>query len=292
MKTALIRVSLTMCCAALLGACGGEPKPGDIILANGREMIYVPGGVFTIGDSSIGLVEVKLKPYLIDKHEVTTAEFREFASLFRLPFPVPPSHDPLPVTNVKWQTADAFAAWRGCRLPTEAEWELAARGYERREFPWGEKWDPRRCNGDDDTETPGASNGAKDGFVRTAPVGLFPQGASPFGVEDMAGNVREWVNDWYAAYPDSADGYYRPPTDGVRKSVRGGSYRTSRLNLRTYHRTFLPPSLVAEDIGFRLACGYPPPKPGEVSLPEGADAVQVIEVQPDTLQPEAGQPAE
>jgi len=249
--------------AALLGACSTTPDAGDIIVVKGEEMVYIPGGTFTMGDSAIGgTVRVTLKPYLIDRCEVTNGEFREFARRFRLPFPVPRAYDNLPVVNVDWETIDAFAAWRSCRLPTEAEWEYAARGPRGYTFPWGNGWDPKLANGNDNTDMASTPDGSVDGFARLAPVGLFPKGASPFGALDMAGNVWEWVADWLSPYPasDTAIVEYAGPTTGERKVIRGGSYRTSYVNLRSFHRAYQPPSAYRDDVGFRCASDYPVPK--------------------------------
>jgi len=249
---------------ALLTACSSSPSPGDIVMVNGREMIYIPGGTFVMGDDATGTFTVTLKPYLIGKCEITNAEYRQFAKLFGLAFPVPYAYDQLPVVNLDWETCDAFAVWAGGRLPTEAEWEFAARSDDGREFPWGNEWDAHLANGNDDIPPPAVPDGSKDGFTHLAPVGLYPSGASPFGVMDMAGNVWEWVADWHGEYPDEAVTDYKGPASGVRKVLRGGSYRTNRLNLRTFHRAYLPPTGRKPDVGFRIACDYPPPEIGEI----------------------------
>jgi len=244
--------------------CSRPPRSGGIVKVNGYEMVYVPGGRFMMGDSSGEHFQVSLKPYLIDKYEVTNGAFRAFARTFRLPFPVPPSYDELPVVNVSWETADAFAAWRGVRLPTEAEWELAARGTDGRRYPWGYENDPSKTNSDDGVDPMTPPDGSKDGFASVAPVGMFPQGASPFGVLDMAGNVWEWVNDWYAPYPDSARADYRGPATGERKVLRGGSYSCGMPNHRTFHRAYHLPAAIAPDLGFRCGSDYPPLERGAV----------------------------
>jgi formylglycine-generating enzyme required for sulfatase activity len=255
-----VSVLAAICLLCLFGACGRGPKPGQVILVNGNEMVYIPGGTFTMGDSSIGTVRVTLKPYLIDKREVTNAQYRAFAKTFGLPFPVPPTYDDLPVVDISWEAADALAAWRGCRLPTEAEWEFAARGTDGRQYPWGDDPDLSKTNGDDGVGPFTVPDGSKDGFAGLAPVGMFPEGASPFGVLDMAGNVWEWVEDWYAPYPDSAVTDYHGPDDGERKVLRGGSYIASMPNHRTFHRAYRPPTGFADDMGFRCVRSYPPPK--------------------------------
>jgi len=91
--------------------------------------------------------------------------------------------------------------------------------------------------------------------------------------------VREWTGDWYAAYPESLEGHYTPPTSGQRRAIRGGSYRTSAPNSRAFHRMFLPPTFLKEDVGIRLACDYPPPQRGEVAIPP------VMMTAPDAAEP-------
>lgn len=245
-------------------------------------MILIPGAEFLMGDSTkinnqssdidndIGHY-VKVDSFYIDKYEVTNAEFRLFVEkggYFRqelwseegwrfirsnningpgfwddpdLGF----SHPDKPVVGVTFYEAEAYAKWIGKRLPTEAEWELAARGTDGRPYPWG-------------TKSPDYTLANFLGFSKsTSKVGSFPKGNSPYGISDMAGNVMEWVNDAYES------GYYTygpkenpkgpPPSVLCFRVVRGGSFMHSEENLLTYKRFRFRQNFWDKFLGFRCA---------------------------------------
>ena len=185
--------------------------------------------------------QVTLDAFHIDRYEVTNALYARFlaANGKGSPGPATPNH---PVTGVTWRDADAYCKWAGKRLPTEAEWEKAARGADGRKFPWGSQWEKGRANGD----------GARG---EPAPVGSYPQGASPFGVHDVGGNVWEWVADWHGHdyYERGPRQNPRGPSEGDRKVLRGGSFVDKVLQLRTTVRLAYRPEETDGNVGFRCA---------------------------------------
>lgn len=205
--------------------------------------------------------EATVGDFDLDRTEVTVAAYARCAAAGACAAPGFPTGDPrydrpdFPVTHVAWDAAADYCTWIGGRLPTEAEWELAARGPARRTFPWGNAYNPRLSNhgslADDTTD-------GRDGFLGLAPVGSFPDGATPSGLLDMAGNVAEWVVDFYDR---DEDGYGYPrraevnPTGGPFSAfghvARGGSYRDGGFRMRGASRFAWP--LAAREIGFRCA---------------------------------------
>ena len=150
-----------------------------------------------------------------------------------------------PMANVTWYGADAYCKAIGRRLPTEAEWERAARGDDGRIYPWGNTWDPTKAS----TRRPAS------GEASTVAVSSFPLGASPYGVLNMAGNVAEWVSDWYDprfySRPEATIANPKGPTSGTEKVIRGGSWDALPFFARTVHRQSQDPLKPVAFIGFR-----------------------------------------
>ena len=213
---------------------------------DGAEMVFVPAGDFTMGSSedqinSIYQEGVKVIPslsrleyeaegpqhkvyldgYWIYKTPVTVSQYKKFSAATGHPMPDTPEwgwKDDHPIVNVLWSDAEAYSRWAGVHLPSEAQWEKAARGTDARQYPWGNKWDETRLQ---------CSKRAPSDAGRTAPVGSFPTGASPYGCLDMAGNVWEWCEDWYGAdyYKKSPERNPTGPESGSYRVMRGGSWR-------------------------------------------------------------------
>lgn len=234
------------------------------------QMILIPAGTFTMGSDRRAEDEkpahkVYLKSYYISKHEVTNAEYYEFWMSLKNNKEAATLHTPEnftyhphigtwpnratkypnhPVVGVSWHDAKAYAEWKGMRLPTEAEWEKAARGYTERTFPWGNALELYANTAEKD-----------DGYEnRLSPVGSFPKGKSFFGVMDMAGNVWEWTADWYSDvyYYHSSKQNPTGPAAGSWRVVRGGSWIDRIARCSTTFRFYLYPTLKTSFVGFRL----------------------------------------
>jgi sulfatase modifying factor 1 len=232
-------------------------------------MAWIAPGEFIMGSTLDDLTDMGeqdeypqrrlwLDGYYIDIHEVTNAQYKVFLDSVHIEPPYlwsednnyPIGQDGYPVVDVSWDDAVLYAEFMGKRLPTEAEWEKAARGTDGRNFPWGEKFDKHLVE--------------MDGLV---PVMSFPGNVSPYGIHDMAGNAAEWVDDWYDRYP-MGDAPEIPKSVTTRKQsyphekfrvYRGGGFNTFGKYLRCANREREKPHKEWRYIGFRCAMDPPPP---------------------------------
>ncbi|HCQ00349.1 MAG TPA: formylglycine-generating enzyme family protein [Candidatus Latescibacteria bacterium] len=223
------------------------------------EMIEIPEDPFTMGtdgsEDEAPQQVIHLDRFEIAKHPVTNQSYESFLN-DNSDQPAPeywkgrtPPADLLnhPVVEVTWDDAQAYATWLSAktgqtyRLPTEAEWEKAARGTDGRIYPWGAAFDASRCNTRE--EGPGHST----------PVDYYPEGTSPYGVMDMAGNASEWCSDWYKeGYAEISSPNPTGPQIGEHRVTRGSSWRYSTNMARCAARYFCPPDMRRDNTGIRL----------------------------------------
>jgi len=225
---------------------------------DGAEMVLVPGGEFVMGsdDADAHFFERErpvhralLSAFLMDRHPVTVGQVLKSCAERRIPPPGGQQEsERCPAVRVTWDEARDYAEWAGRRIPTEAEWEKAARGTDGQEYPWG-KEEP----------TPSRANFEESGFGRPTPAGSFPAGASPYGCLDMAGNVWEWCADWYDTkyYAGSAWRDPKGPLSGSSRVLRGGAWNRASSYLRCATRRVQLPSWRDPTFGFRAARSLP-----------------------------------
>ena len=271
---------------AILFLFGGASSLGESHVASSPHLIWIPAGTFTMGATPTDLAETLMLcasemnaggcdgmrfSQEFPSHEIFVSRFgldrtevsqRDYAACVRAGYCAPvrastedarialPSY---PVVGVTHQDAERYCSFVHGRLPTEAEWEKAARGPGGRLFPWGNIYDPRLAN-----HGP-AENGTRaaeaDGFRDLAPVGSFPDGASPYGVLDLAGNAWEWTSDFFAdeAYGHGSRVNPTGPRVGHLRVVRGGSWRFPAHMMMTMRRGFMGENSSDVDLGFRCA---------------------------------------
>ncbi len=250
--------------------------PDEITDSKGVVMRLIPAGEFTMGSNGGGndekpVHQVYLDAYYMDKYEVTNALYgacvnvgvcdppRDDSSSTRSSYYGNAQYNEYPVINVDWDMASTYCEWRGARLPTEAEWEKAARGTDERIYPWGNVFQCRNGNFDDETQfdssvVPGGPN--CDGYVDTSPVGSYASGQSPYGIYDLAGNVWEWVADWFSwtYYQTSPSENPLGPGSGQERVLRGGSwFNYIDFSVRASNRYRNDPTLTYSYLGFRCS---------------------------------------
>ncbi len=226
-----------------------------------NEMVLIPAGPFIRGTDERLPDEgprhsIDLNAFYIDIYEVTNAQYKRFINETGRRSPdhfrnrtFPPGKADHPVTFVTWDDAEAYCAWAGKRLPDDKEWEKAARGTDGRQFPWGDEFDVKKAN------TPvGWQAAGQPGD--TTPVGAFADGASPYGLYDVTGNVWEWTSSWYDAYPGNKTA---SESYGTRyKTLKGGSwfdcsFYKCGISAPVYNRAFFAKRTKNDTFGFRCA---------------------------------------
>ena len=263
----LVAAAALVLCSGVPGLRGAEKSAPD-------DMVLVPEGKFTMGSSGKAIDEdaaekpiheVSLPAFYMDKREVTNAQYAAFLNAAKATkdeagheYLAANEHVGLeqangewrpkagkasfPMVGVSWYGAQAYAQWAGKRLPTEAEWEKAARGTDGRKYPWGNAWDDQK---------------ARHGSENQTPVGSLPQGASPYGCLDMVGNAWEWTSSVFKPYPyDPADGR-EDPRSPERRVARGGSFAGEPFITHVTYRFRPFPDFKSFLLGFRCAKSAP-----------------------------------
>ncbi|BBM87224.1 serine/threonine-protein kinase pkn1 [Candidatus Uabimicrobium amorphum] len=246
------------------------------------ELCFVPRGYFLMGAKEVYAKmdeqpqnKIYLSSYFIDKYPVTWRQFKEYLKAkygwlkWRGYMPEVPwkTRDDEPVVNISWQEAMKYAAWAGKTLPTEAQWEKAAKGglfldqsqtqknpYPQRHYPWG--------NASPQVDQSFRANFSQTNLQQTTSVSMYNEGKSPYGCMDMAGNVMEWCSDWYKKnyYRHIASKNPQGPAAGKEKVVRGGAWNTPALALKNTRRCHFPVKVQETHIGFRCVINIPESK--------------------------------
>ncbi|MCX6601814.1 MAG: SUMF1/EgtB/PvdO family nonheme iron enzyme, partial [bacterium] len=255
-----------------------------VAIAGPAGMVLVPAGLYDMGATYQSWAQpihtVNVPAFYMDRYEVTNAQYKAFCDATSRTYPDDPSSgfytppyftNPVyanyPVVMVDWNDARAYAAWAGKRLPSEAEWERAAKGNtDNRQWPWGDTWVDANAN---------ILDNPADGYTYTSPVGNYPSGISPTGCFDMAGNVYEWCeDDGHASYngaPTNGSAWIDNPR-GSARVLRGGSWRLNSSGARCAYRGDMDPAGRNSSVGFRCSKSFVNQPPQVPSSPSPADS--------------------
>ena len=259
-------VSITL--LVVFSGCSKDDNPAGPSNNAPAGMVLVPAGSYSMGADywapySLPIHTVNVPAFYMDIYEVTNAQYKAFCDSTSRTYPLDPGFPGLtnyftdsayanyPVVNVDWNDARAYAAWADKRLPTEAEWERAAKGnIDNRMYPWGNTWVATNAN---------VGGGNADSFTyNTSPVGHYPNGISPAGCYDMAGNVWEWCeDDWHDSYntagrPDNGSAWIDSPR-GSSRILRGGSWYLNYTYAQCAYRRSNDPANRNDRLGFRCS---------------------------------------
>ena len=251
-----------------IGSVAENSRFPDFENTLGTKMLFLPSATFTMGSNAPGApaneqpaMRVTLGRFYLGQLPITNGEYEKFDPAHKSRRG-PWADERHPVVYVSNADAVKFCQWLGARerkryrLPTEAEWEYAAKGTNGRTFPWGETVGQGTLANfaDKNTTFPWRDASVDDGYAETAPVGSYPDGVSFCGVEDLAGNVWEWCQDFYGEYKSGERTNPRGPLNGTQRVYRGGSWKSRFANLKTTARGFNQPNYASNDVGFRIVC--------------------------------------
>jgi len=234
----------------------------------GGQMFLIPSGEFIMGNpfpdappNETPHFRVTVTRFYMSRFPITNAHYEAFDPLHKSKR-APATGDRHPVVYVSSLDAMKFCQWlsirerKKYRLPTEAEWEYAAKGTDGRRYPWGnfDKRGDLANFADKNTSFAWSDRQIDDGYAESAPVGSFPRGASPFGIEDMSGNIWEWCSNFFEQYKPTPKTDPHGPPSGTKRVYRGGSWKSRFASLRTTTRSANLPNFSCNDLGFRIVC--------------------------------------
>jgi formylglycine-generating enzyme required for sulfatase activity len=264
----VVKATATPQVAVVVNADADRQRFANYANSVGGQMFFIASGEFTMGSDAPDagptekpLTKITLSRFYMSRHLVTNADFEQYDP-GHVRKRAPGAGDRHPVVYISHLEAVKYCTWlstrerKKYRLPTEAEWEYAARGTDGRKYPWGnhEHRGDLANFADRNTVFAWSDRDIDDGYPESSPVGAFPFGASPFGIEDLAGNVWEWCLDYFEPYRGIAKVNPHGPTAGAKRVMRGGSWKSRFGSLRATTRNSNVPNYSCNDLGFRIVC--------------------------------------